>query len=141
MGEKKRLSRSGQLPDRGKTISAPVERDDRVMWRFSRVRHSHAKVGWDRATAAELQQLRGKLCEVEERGMKDLVDGNRVEHIRVQTLDPRRKSLLRHAFNNEDMPAHLLRIKVSGRCRVWVSQSGNCLEFLWWDPDHWVTPV
>lgn len=62
--------------------------------------------------------------------------------IRVATLGRDRKRLLKSAFNNEDMPRTLIRVKTGRGGRFWVSRAkGGCLEFLWWDPGHWVTPA
>lgn len=138
----KNVPSAGQIADPGKHVpKLAAEFDGKVVWRFSRVRHSHRNVGWDQATADELAVLRKKLCEWEQRDLRTFVDGRRIESVRVRTLDTRRKALLREAFLDEDLPDTVIRMKVgNNRCRVWVNQVGNCFEFLWWDPDHWVTP-
>jgi hypothetical protein len=129
------------VPEPPKGLPRAPEARSTVVWKFHRAKAKHSNVGWNKATAKELQTLRRKLAEIEQLPTANLIDGRKFKWIKVEQLRDPYPELLRNAFNDEDMPNRLLRIMVDGKCRIWVSEAEPfCFEFLWWDPKHCVAP-
>lgn len=118
----------------------PGDDPSAVVWRFGCVDHENSKIGWDRASIADLRQLRRKLGMWEKIDRRKFCDGDERKQIPVREIKSFARARLQTLFVNEEMPEYLYRMKVGVKARVWIYPRGRCFEFIWWDPDHLVAP-
>lgn len=96
--------------------------------------------GWNTITSAKFAEVREKLGSFESKSWPEArAENPKGQHpVPLEDLIPEAQKRLEE-LKLDDLD-ELVRIRLSGKERVWCAQFGNVLYLLWWDPEHNICP-
>lgn len=125
-----------RVPDVQSTQSSSF--DEQIVWRFGNLDDS-GRWGLSRCSESDLRDLFAKLSSFETMRVKELFTGQ--EHgkrYNVESISPAAQKRLIEL--NRDDETQIVRLRLSGKKRLFGFLKGSVFHILWWDPEHEIFP-